>query len=250
MRYVLDIAYLGTNYHGWQIQPNSKTVQEILQNALSTVLREKIDVVASGRTDTGVHSSQQIVHFDYEKELEAKLLSKVNKLLPYDVSINAFAEVEADFHARFDASKRAYVYTIRTTKNPFFNGQSYFFRNDVSIEKMNEACGFLLGKHDFESFSKVRTEVNTFLCEIFEIYFVQKKDRIEFHVCANRFLRGMVRALVGTMLEVGLERQSPSWVKDVLEKKDRCLAGRNVPPEGLFLCSVQYDKPINWQKIS
>lgn len=250
MRYALDLSYLGTNYHGWQIQPNSKSVQETLQNALSTVLRTTIEVVASGRTDTGVHASQQVVHFDYENELTVQLLNKVNKLLPFDVSINRFAEVDSEFHARFDASMRSYIYKIHQRKNPYVNGQSYYFRPQVDLEKLNKACSYLVGRQDFESFSKVRTEVNNFNCDMSEAYFIQKEDGLEFHVTANRFLRGMVRALVGTLLEVGIGKKEPEWIKDILVSKDRCEAGRNVAPEGLFLCKVEYTKAFNWVEVN
>lgn len=249
MRYALDVSYLGTNYHGWQIQPNSVTVQEVLQKALFTVLREEVSVVASGRTDTGVHGKQQVLHFDSERLFLAKEIGRVNKLLPSDVSINAFALVEDDFHARFDAVKRSYIYKINTKKNPFSLGQSYYFRQPFDISLMNEACPFLLGKKSFEAFSKVRTEVHTFDCELYRAEWVMNDGVYEFHVSANRFLRGMVRALVGTLLEVGFGNQEPAWIKEVLKSKDRGTAGRNVLPEGLFLSEVIYEKPIHWEEL-
>ena len=249
MRYALDVSYLGTNYHGWQIQPNSVTVQEVLQEAMFTVLRETINVVASGRTDTGVHGLQQIVHFDSEVEYDVQKIGKVNKILPKDISINAFAIVEDDFHARFDAVQRSYIYKINTYKNPFSLGQSYYFRQPFNMDLMNKACVHLLGKKSFEAFSKVRTEVYTFDCELFRAEWVKNGKVYEFHVTANRFLRGMVRALVGTLLEVGFENQEPTWIKEVLASKDRGVAGRNVLPEGLFLSEVLYDKTINWEVI-
>jgi tRNA pseudouridine38-40 synthase len=249
MRYAIDLSYLGTNYHGWQSQPNAISVQETIENALSTILRNKIEIVGSGRTDAGVHASKQVLHFDFEETVSEELISKVNRFLPYDISLNYFAIVQEDFHARFDPTSRAYNYYIHQNKNPFLNGQSFYFRQEIDLEKMNEACAYLLGKQDFESFSKVKTDVSTFFCEIFEAKFIQEDSQIVFYVKANRFLRGMVRALVGTLLEVGLGNQNPEWIKNVIESKNRNAAGRNVAPEGLFLCEVNYDKQIDWKKI-
>ncbi len=250
MRYAIDLCYLGTKYHGWQIQPNSVTVQETLEHALSLVLRQNISVTASGRTDAGVHASQQIIHFDSIHQVTNKEISKVNRVLPIDISILHFAEVADDFHARFDATERAYVYHIHQHKNPYVIGQSYFFPKTLDINIMNQACSYLVGNQDFESFSKVKTVVNTFECHIKSAYFSVEGSRIEFHVTANRFLRGMVRALVGTLLEVGLGNKPPVWIKEIIVQKDRCKAGRNVLPDGLFLCSVKYGNDIDWQKIS
>jgi len=249
MRYALDVSYLGTNYHGWQIQPNSVSVQEVLQKSISTVLREEIAVVASGRTDTGVHGKQQVVHFDSEQGIALKLISKVNSLLPKDIVINAFAVVKEDFHARFHAEKRSYIYKMLQRKNPFYDGQAYYMRQKFDMKAMNEGCQYLLGQQSFQSFSKVRTEVHTFNCELFRAEWVKNGDVYEFHVTANRFLRGMVRALVGSLLEVGFGNEKPSWIKEVLEQKDRTAAGRNVPPEGLFLSEISYDRVICWQEI-
>lgn len=250
MRYAIRLCYLGSNYCGWQKQPNAKTVQESIEMAFSTVLRLPIDLVASGRTDAGVHASMQVAHFDFEGELSVSLFSKVNRLLSFDIALKEFAKVSDDFHARFNATKRAYIYKIHQTKNPYINGQSYYFRNDIDLEKMNLAANYLLGKQDFESFSKVKTDVNTFFCEIFEAKFVKNKDQIEFHICANRFLRGMVRAVVGSLLQVGIGKEKPEWLQEVIVKKDRSAAGRNVAPEGLFLCDIVYTEKINWQKIN
>jgi tRNA pseudouridine38-40 synthase len=250
MRYAIDLSYLGTNYHGWQKQPNAKSVQECIETAFFTVLRSTIDLVASGRTDAGVHAYQQLAHFDFDSVISPAQFSKVNKFLNKDIALHQFSLVHDDFHARFDAISRSYIYHIHQTKNPFVDGKSYFFRQGLDLEKMNLEAKYLLGKQDFESFSKVKTEVNNFFCDINEAYFVQKTaDTIEFHVSANRFLRGMVRALVGTLLEVGLGNEEPTWIKKVIEKKDRSAAGRNVGAEGLFLSKIKYKDSFNWQKI-
>ena len=250
MRYALNVSYLGTNYHGWQKQPNAISVQEELENVFSTIFRRKIITMGSGRTDTGVHASEQVLHLDTnEIELNKNSIGKVNRLLPKDISINGFAEMKEDFHARFDAVKRSYIYKIATKKSPFNQGQAYRVNYPLDIDRMNEACQFLLGKHDFCSFSKVHTEVNNFMCEVLRAEWKEEKDEIHFHVSANRFLRGMVRALVGTLLEIGRGKKEPFWIKDVLSKKDRSAAGRNVPAEGLFLCEVQYEPSLNWIKV-
>ena len=250
MRYALKVSYLGTAYHGWQKQPNAKTVQETLEQSLSIILQDKIEVLASGRTDTGVHSSDQVVHFDTEKEVTQKNLYKVNKHLPVDIAIQKYACTDEEFHARFSAGKRSYIYTIDTKKNPFSGGQSYQFSSALNIEKLNTASSYLVGRQDFRSFSKVKTEVSNFYCEITHAEWKLHGTQLCFYISANRFLRGMVRALVGTLLEVGLEKQSPEWIKEVIESQDRSVAGRNVPPEGLSLCKVEYPDHLNWLEIN
>lgn len=249
MRYALHLSYLGTDYAGWQKQPNAITVQEVLEQALATVIREELVVLASGRTDAGVHAGTQIVHLDTPREISKKEFSKINRVLPHDVSINRIAKVEPDFHARFLATERSYIYTIDRRKNPFAVNRAYFFSYPLELDKLNEASKILLGKHDFKSFAKVKTEVNNFKCEITKAEWKLHGTQLCFYVTANRFLRGMVRALVGTLLEVGQGRQEPNWVKQVIEAQDRTKAGRNVPPEGLSLTEVAYPQKFNWVEI-
>ncbi|WP_420582485.1 tRNA pseudouridine(38-40) synthase TruA [Reichenbachiella sp.] len=245
MRYFIDISYDGTNYHGWQIQNNAKTVQGVLNEALSTILRADISTIGSGRTDTGVHAMMQMVHFDYENEFDENLLvAKLNSLLPTDISANSIQKVKEDVSARFEASSRAYIYKIHQHKSPFKQGQSYHFHQPLDLEAMNACCELVKKWKDFEAMSKVKTEVNNFNCEIFSAYWEKQNDEIHFHVSANRFLRGMVRALVGTMLDVGQGRMSIKEFQAVLESRDRKKAGRSVPAHGLYLRDIIYSEDI------
>ena len=245
MRYFIDISYHGANYHGWQIQNNAKTVQGVLNEALSTILRAEISTIGSGRTDTGVHAIMQMVHFDHNQLIDTNhLVAKLNSLLPLDISANAIAQVKDEVSARFDAISRAYIYKIHQFKSPFKQGLSYHFNQDLDLTLMNQSCDLIKKWTDFEAMSKVKTEVNNFNCEIFEAFWEKQNDEIHFHVSANRFLRGMVRALVGTMFEVGLKRMSLEQFQTVLESRDRKKAGRSVPAHGLYLRDIIYPKEV------
>ncbi|MEP2025616.1 MAG: tRNA pseudouridine(38-40) synthase TruA [Reichenbachiella sp.] len=245
MRYFLDISYNGSAYHGWQIQNNAKTVQGVLNEALSTILRSEISTIGSGRTDTGVHAMMQMVHFDCEDEMDIILMvGKLNSLLPQDISVNEIKKVKDDVSARFEAGSRAYIYKIHQHKNPFKQGLSYLFHQTLNLDQMNACCEVIKSWKDFESMSKVKTEVNNFNCEIFSAFWEKQNDEIHFHVSANRFLRGMVRALVGTMLEVGQERMTLAEFEQILKSKDRKKAGRSVPAHGLYLRDITYPKDI------
>ncbi|WP_421873746.1 tRNA pseudouridine(38-40) synthase TruA [Marinoscillum sp.] len=245
LRYFLDIAYRGTSFHGWQIQPNAITVQEEINRALTTLLQTETECLGSGRTDTGVHASQQIAHFDTDSELDNDQLQyKLNALLPYEISINAVRRVKDEAHARFDATSRSYEYHIHKQKNPFKAGLSYLFTRELDIEKINEATQVLLNWQNFQAFSKVHTDVKTFDCTIHQIRWQEPNDSHVFSVSANRFLRGMVRAMVGTLLEIGQNKMSISDLEMVLKSGVRSNAGRSAPPEGLFLTAVEYPKDI------
>lgn len=245
MRYFLDISYFGTNYHGWQIQNNASTVQAEIEDALTKLLGSPTPVMGSGRTDTGVHAKQQIAHFDTEKELDTlQFMFKLNSFLSSDIAINGLCEVNTEAHTRFDALERSYEYFIHTHKNPFKQQLSYYFPKPLAIDKMNEAATKLIGTHDFESFSKVKTEVNNFLCSVKEARWQMENDSLVFRVTANRFLRGMVRALVGTLLEVGLGKLSTEDFVKIIEMKDRKAAGRAVPAHGLFLSKITYPDSV------
>lgn len=245
MRYFLDVSYHGAAYHGWQRQANAHTVQQELEEALSKILSQNIDVAGSGRTDTGVHAKKQVVHFDAETTmLTEQIHYKLNGILPDDISINNCRKVKDEAHARFDALERGYHYFIHQKKNPFLVGQSYFYSHSLDIEAMNQAADILLGKQDFESFSRVKTEVNHFICEIFTARWYTENDQLIFNVRANRFLRGMVRALVGTLLEVGRGKLSVEDFVSIIAAKDRTKAGRAVPPHGLYLSEVNYSDEI------
>jgi tRNA pseudouridine38-40 synthase len=246
MRYFFTIAYKGTQYHGWQRQPNAIGVQQKIEDVFSTILDQEIGIVGSGRTDRGVHASTQVFHCDLsEDQMDAnQLLFKANKMLPKDVALKNVRQVKDEAHARFDATSRAYQYHIITEKNPFAVDQAYFFTHDLSIEKMNLAAEKLLNYKDFESFSKVKTDVYTFNCDIFEAIWKQEQESLVFHIKANRFLRGMVRAIVGTLLDVGQNKTSIEDFENILKLKDRKAAGRAVPANGLFLTEVNYPSDI------
>ena len=244
MRYFIECSYKGTNYCGWQIQENANTVQAEIEKALSIILKKAISIMGSSRTDAGVHAVQQIAHFDTEYEiLNLENLSyRLNKILPFDISCKRVYPVKEDYHCRFEATSRKYEYHISPRKNPFYKGLYYEFNQDLNIELMNEASQKLFQYTDFECFSKIKTDVNTFNCTIMEARWERSENEIlVFHIKANRFLRGMVRAIVGTLLEIGSERLSTENFEQIILSKNRKKAGRAVPAEGLFLMEVNYD---------
>ena len=244
-RYFFDIAYNGTAYHGWQVQENAHTVQAELENCLSTLLRKKTQITGSGRTDTGVHARRQIIHLEMEEPANrGKFIQKLNGILPKDISVSGMAMVKPDAHARFDAIERGYEYHIHQTKSPFLENMSYFYAKSLNVGLMNEAARLLPGEKDFESFSKVKTEVNTFICTVKEARWEKQNDSLIFHITANRFLRGMVRALAGTLLEAGRGRLSATEFADIIASKDRQKAGRAVPAHGLYLTKVVYPDSV------
>lgn len=245
MRYFFEISYKGTAYHGWQKQRNALSIQEVVEGALSTVLQKEITVTGSGRTDTGVHCEQQFFHVDVEQPVdEAGLMRRLNTFLPADISIGSIREVRMDAHARFDALQRKYVYRISRRKNPFLKDLCYHFYLPLDVDKMNLAASRLLLYNDFQSFSKVKTDTFTYLCDIKLAEWVEENEMLIFYVSANRFLRGMVRALVGTLLEVGRGNISLEGFEAIIASKDRKKAGRAAPPQGLFLAEVRYPKDI------
>jgi tRNA pseudouridine38-40 synthase len=241
MRYFLEFAYKGTNYHGWQYQPNASSVQETLNKALSTLYKTEIDLVGAGRTDTGVHAKQMFAHFDLDFEIDVPhYIHKLNSFLPADIAILNIHLVTDDNHARFDATKRTYEYHIHTSKEVFSTDTSWYYHNQLNIELMNEACKELFNHSDFECFSKVHTDVNTFNCRIMEANWQQNGNKLIFTIAADRFLRNMVRAIVGTMVNIGLEKVSLQEFKQIIECKDRNKAGFSVPAHGLYLTKVEY----------
>jgi len=245
MRFFFTIAYKGSNYHGWQKQPNAIGVQEKVEEVFSTILNQKAEIVGSGRTDSGVHATAQVFHFDCSDKLEPEqLLFKSNKMLPKDVVLMHVRQVKDEAHARFDAISRAYEYHIVTEKNPFAIDQAYFFTQDLSLEKMNLAAEKLLKYQDFESFSKVKTDVFTFNCDIFEAFWKQEQDALVFYIKANRFLRGMVRAIVGTLLDVGQNKITVEDFESIIKSRNRKSAGRSVSANGLYLTEVKYPEDI------
>ena len=243
MRYFIECAYRGTNYSGWQIQDNALAVQEVIEKALSTLLRLKIEITGSSRTDAGVHAVRQFAHFEMKEEIDDcdNLVYRMNKLIPFDVSIQKIFSVADDYHSRFEATSRKYEYRIARKKNPFQRGLSYEFNGDLNIDLMNEACQIFFQYVDYQCFSKINTDVLTFNCTILEAQWKEEPNNLlVFHIKANRFLRGMVRAIVGTLLEVGMGRISLIEFEQIILSKNRKKAGRAVPAEGLFLMEVNY----------
>jgi tRNA pseudouridine38-40 synthase len=245
MRFLFQITYLGTNYHGWQSQNNAIGVQEIVEKTLSTILREEISIVGSGRTDTGVHCAKQFFHVDIEKLFDKeKLIIQLNSYLPKDIAIHRIQQIKSTASARYDAFERTYQYHITQIKDPLRTGMAFYCFKSLDVPTMNKAAALLVGQHDFECFSKVKTDVNHFLCDIKTANWNQKKELLVFTITANRFLRGMVRAVVGTLLDVGTGKISMKEFQEIIKSKDRKKAGMNVPPDGLFLTDVKYPKSI------
>ena len=245
MRYFIELAYKGTNYHGWQYQPEANSVQETLNKALSVLLKTAIDVVGAGRTDTGVHAKQMYAHFDFEKEINTnQLVHKLNSFLPKDIVVYSIIKVSNEAHARFDATKRTYEYHIHTFKDVFENEGSWLHQLPIDIDKMNEACQILFKHNDFECFSKTNTDVRTFNCVVFEANWKQIGNKVVFTISADRFLRNMVRAIVGTMINIGLGKINLSDFEKIIESKNRSQAGFSAPAHGLYLTQIAY-KYIN-----
>jgi tRNA pseudouridine38-40 synthase len=245
MRYFFEITYRGTHYHGWQSQHNAIGIQQVTEETLCKLLREKIAIVGSGRTDSGVHCAQQFFHADIEKPFDPKnLVIRLNSFLPKDIAIRAIKKVTDSASARYDAYERTYQYQITRVKDPLREGLAFYFFKPLDMDILRHGASLLLGKHDFECFSKVKTDVNHFICDVKKAEWNQKAELLVFTISANRFLRGMVRAIVGTLLDAGTGKITVEQLKDVLKSKDRKKAGMNVPPEGLFLSSVKYPKTI------
>lgn len=241
MRYFIKFAYNGTHYHGWQYQPNAISVQEKLNTVFSTLLQQKIDCLGAGRTDAGVHASQMYAHFDTDLELNfAKLIHQANSFLPSDIVIYDIIPVHEDAHARFDATSRTYQYHITTFKDVFTKETAWFCNKKLNVKLMNEAAKMLLNFTDFQCFSKVHTDVNNFNCKITHAFWTNEKDTLTFTITANRFLRNMVRAIVGTLINVGLHKITLQDFTTIIESKNRENAGFSVPAHGLFLTNIQY----------
>lgn len=242
MRYFIKLAYNGTHYHGWQCQPNASSVQETLNKAVSTILNTEINLMGAGRTDNGVHAKEMYAHFDLDKSFDTKsIVHKLNSYLPKDIVVYAVIPVHEEAHARFDATKRTYEYHINTFKDVFLQDGSWYFHQKLDVELMNEASKLLFGHTDFQCFSKVHTDVNTFDCTIFEAYWKQENNNIVFTISANRFLRNMVRAIVGTLVNVGLQKITLDDFNEIIKSKNREKAGFSVPARGLYLTKIEYD---------
>jgi len=246
MRYFAYLSYKGTNYHGWQIQPNAISVQEVLNNTFSTLLREETEITGAGRTDTGVHASYYVAHFDSSNEEldNEKTVYKLNSFLPKDIAVSSIVKVASTAHARFDAISRSYEYHIATQKNPFEIEFAHSLYSKLDIVKMNDAAHTLYEYSDFTSFSKLHTDSLTNICKITNAHWQLEEGKLVFFISADRFLRNMVRAIVGTLLSIGSDKETVLGFRKIIEAKNRNLAGQSVPPQGLFLTDIQYPDHI------
>lgn len=242
MRYFIEFAYNGTAYHGWQKQPNVPSVQEALEKALSILLRGTIETTGAGRTDTGVHASQAFAHFDANPIADIPdTIYRLNAVLPKDIAVHRIVGVHDEAHARFDAKWRTYHYFIHRQKEVFYDNLSWYFPRQLDVARMNEAATHLLSHNDFQCFSKVDTDVHSFICTIRQAQWREHGSQLVFTITANRFLRNMVRAVVGTLLDAGLGRISPDEVNRIIETRDRREAGFSAPAHGLYLAHITYD---------
>jgi tRNA pseudouridine38-40 synthase len=242
LRYFIQFAYNGTHYHGWQFQPNAPSVQETLNKALSVLLHAPINAMGAGRTDAGVHAEEMYAHFDFKTSIDVStLVHKLNSYLPKDIAVFDIILVHDDAHCRFDATKRTYEYHINTVKNPFKEELSWYFNRNLDVDLMNKAAKILLNHTNFQCFSKVNTDVNTFDCTIFEAYWEIKNNNLVFTISANRFLRNMVRAIVGTLINIGLHKITLTNFENIIISKSREKAGFSVPAHGLYLTKIDYD---------
>lgn len=241
-RYKLKLSYKGTHYFGWQVQPNQLSIQETIENCLTKLNgNNKVDIVGCGRTDTGVHATDYTAHFDLPQPVDTnQWLFKLNTMLPQDIAIIDFQQANDNFHARFDAKSRTYEYRIHTIKNPFVAETSWYYKVDLDLDLINKAAEIIKANKDFECFSKVKTDVTNFNCDIHEITFTKQNDNYIFKISANRFLRNMVRAMVGTLIEIGTLKMSLEELQEVLNSKNRSNAGVSVPAHGLTLTNVIY----------
>jgi len=241
MRFALRLSYKGTHYHGWQLQENANTVQAEIEKALATLFQTNMEIAGCGRTDTGVHARDYVAHFDTDKPLPDRFLNRINSLLPTDISVSDCWEVQDNFNARFDAKSREYSYYIHCHKNPFSEEISWQRNGELNIEKMNQAAQLLIGKKAFACFCKGEPPNGSYICDVSDAAWIKKENQYIFTISANRFLRNMVRAIVGTMVEIGTDKMSIESFKSVLDNGARSDAGQSVPAHGLFLEKVEYE---------
>ncbi|MBF0598092.1 tRNA pseudouridine(38-40) synthase TruA [Faecalibacter rhinopitheci] len=245
MRYFLELAYNGKNYFGWQVQPNQISVQEDIETRLSKILGQQISIVGAGRTDSGVHAKKMYAHFDYEGEIKKDLVKHLNSFLPKDIAIYKLHEMTPEAHARFDATSRSYNYFISPFKNPFTYDSAWVFNRTLDLDKMNDAASLLIKKGDFGSFAKLHTDVKTNICDVREAFWrVNDEGQFVFQITADRFLRNMVRAIVGTLVEVGIGKISKEDLENIIKDQQRSSAGASAPAHGLYLVDVQYPKEL------
>ena len=250
-RYFMELAYDGTDYHGWQRQPEAISVQQVLEEGLCKMLRCEMRVTAAGRTDTGVHATQMFIHFNYEEDLDlVYLVYRLNRWLPQSISVFEVFPVTANGHARFNALSRSYEYHFQLRPDPFKNKYSFVLYREPDFALMQEAAQVLLAYTDFQCFSRVKTDVKTYLCTVTEARFEHKDHAVIFHVSANRFLRNMVRAIVGTLLDIGYGKTSVAQLHDIIASKNRNMAGASAPARGLYLTKVEYPQQLFSSKIN
>ena len=239
--YKLTIQYDGTNYAGWQIQENAASVQEVIRDSIKQILQSDINLIGAGRTDAGVHALGQVANFNVSQHLDlSRFKYSLNAVLPKDISIIKIETVEEDFHSRFSAKKRSYIYLISNQKSPFFERYSYTYFSELKPERLNDLSSTLMGKKDFTSFSKINTEVQNKICEVYEARWRRQKNLLIFYIEANRFLYGMVRAIVGSLLKAYSSEDDQNYLTNILNQKDRGVAADAVQAKGLFLYKVKY----------
>lgn len=247
MRYFIFISYKGTSYHGWQLQPNSVTVQKVLDEALSIILSESISTTGAGRTDTGVHAMVFCAHFDSTSanlDTDKNMIHKLNRYLPRDIAVTSLRKVKPDANARFSALSRTYCYYIARKKDPFYDDSSWYLYGDINIEAMNEAAAVLMKYSDFTSFARLHTNVRTNICRLYSALWEEKGNLLIFTIKADRFLRNMVRSIVGTMKEVGFGKMDLKKFEEIIISKDRNKSGISAPAKGLFLTNIEYPADI------
>ena len=239
--YRLKIQYDGTNYAGWQIQENAVTVQQKITEAIKVLTKEQVNLTGSGRTDAGVHALGQVANFKVDSKLDIyRLLHSLNAILPKDISVTNIELTDENFHSRFDAKKRSYIYFISKMKSPFYHPYSWFYHETIDILKLKELSDSLVGEFDFASFARKNTETENKICEIYQANWRETKELIIFYIEANRFLHGMVRTIVGTILKLAKENGGVKLLDEILNLKDRETAGEAAPARGLFLYKVKY----------
>jgi tRNA pseudouridine38-40 synthase len=249
MRYFLHFSFLGTHYHGWQVQPNAVTVQSVMEEALSRLLRTKVTLTGCGRTDAGVHARMFFAHFDFHEDVTLNayesLVHRLNGYLPHDIVVHSLFPVPEEAHSRFSALSRTYQYYIHTRKDPFLQGLSWYYPyGTLDLNKLNKAASLLLNYNDFSSFSKKDTDINGTSCKLTESFWVQDEHHWVYTITANRFLRNMVRAIVGTLVEIGRGKWNETKLSEIIDSQDRCNAGESVPACGLYLTTVRYPNDI------
>lgn len=244
MRYFIQLSYNGKDFHGWQNQPNAITVQEVIEDALTKLLRAPIEIVGAGRTDAGVHAQMMIAHFETDQTLNDNLVFKLNSFLPKSIAIQSIKAVNEDAHARFDALSRSYIYRISLVKDVFNFERSYFFKNKLNVDEMNRAAKILFEYKDFQCFSRSNTDVKTYNCKMMHAQWSVDGDELIFEISADRFLRNMVRAIVGTMLDIGVGKMKVETLHDVIQSKDRSNAGASAPAHGLYLTHIEYPNTV------